>query len=178
VSKKKFTDGLESLFGIASDDEMQDNSPFLARTESTEQNVELVESSATAKKKSKRRRSGKNFTSDLDSLFDEVGVESSSSRAVLEPSPERPTTRTRLRRRKPVSGLDALIRGTVHPKPVEIEAQGRKRVTFVFDKHKLSKLKVIARSEKAYLKDIIGKVVGEYIEEYEKMNGEVIDGTP
>ena len=51
---------------------------------------------------------------------------------------------------------------------VEVNVPTKKRVTFVFDKEKLAKLKEIARTEKAYLKDIIGDVVSRFIEKYEK----------
>jgi hypothetical protein len=70
-----------------------------------------------------------------------------------------------------MSGLDALIRQTVEPNREEIKRAAvpkeKKRVTFVFDKKKLLKLKKIAKLEKAYLKDIIGGLISEYLDEYD-----------
>ena len=39
-----------------------------------------------------------------------------------------------------------------------------------FDQKKIEKLKSIARVEKAYLKDIVGELISEYIEKYEGGN--------
>ena len=71
--------------------------------------------------------------------------------------------------RKKFSGLDALIRSTIEPKPVEPPVEkNTKRVTLVFDKEKLSKLKSIARAKRTYIKDIIDDMVSEFIVQYEE----------
>lgn len=70
-----------------------------------------------------------------------------------------------------MNGLDALIRQTVESSMMEVEpapALSKKRVTFVFDKQKLSRLKRIAKIERAYLKDIIGDLISEFIDDYEE----------
>lgn len=173
MSKKKFTDGLENLFGIAHEDELQDQSPLLVRTDTKE---DVAVATKEKKKRKVRRRSSKSFTSDLESLF---------QLSVKDPSPEksvkkqeenlRSSVRSRRIRRKPVSGLDALIRQTLHSSRVEVEASTKKRVTFIFDKNKLGKLKNIARSERAYLKDIIGEIISEFIQNYETKHGSIPD---
>ncbi|MEY3052065.1 MAG: hypothetical protein RLY31_1850 [Bacteroidota bacterium] len=71
-------------------------------------------------------------------------------------------------RRRPGGGLDVLIRRTVEMGAVEEDASGTKRLTVSFDKEKLNKLKIIARLEKAYLKDILGEIIDEYISRYEE----------
>jgi len=48
-----------------------------------------------------------------------------------------------------------------------------KRVSFVFDKSKLKKLKSIAKIKKAHLKDIIDEVVAEYLSEFENKHGNI-----
>ena len=63
-----------------------------------------------------------------------------------------------------------MIRHTEDMEVVEVNVPTKKRVTFVFDKEKLAKLKEIAKMEKAYLKDIIGDVVSSFIEKYEEEN--------
>jgi len=69
-------------------------------------------------------------------------------------------------------GLDLLIRQTSEETYIEYQSEN-KRVTFVFDKKKLERLKKIAKSQKAFLKDIIGDVVSKYIEQYEDSNGDL-----
>ena len=65
-----------------------------------------------------------------------------------------------------------LIRRTVESGAVEADRKtGKKRLTVTFDKEKIQKLKKIARLEKAYLKDILGKLVEEYIQDYESEKG-------
>ena len=61
-----------------------------------------------------------------------------------------------------------LIRRTVEMGAVEEDNSGTKRLTVTFDKEKLNKLKHIARLEKAYLKDILGDIIDEYITRYEQ----------
>ncbi len=156
MSKKKFTDGLESLFGKTSEDPFQEDSPLLVTTGGE------VEKKP-ARRPARKRSTGKSFTSDLDSLFEQVVRE----KVKEEVSPDERHSKTRKKRPKPVSGLDALIRRTSNFEPEAFESAIKKRVTFVFDKQKLIKLKKIAKTEKAYLQDIIGSVVSDYIEAYE-----------
>ena len=71
-------------------------------------------------------------------------------------------------------GLDSLIRSTVEDSLMVIEpTSNNKRVSFVFDKSKLKKLKSIAKIKKAYLKDIIDEVVAEYLAEFESKHGNI-----
>ena len=67
--------------------------------------------------------------------------------------------------------MDSLIRETVETSKVEITPAEKKRVTFIFDKKKIERLKNIARLEKAYVKDIINQLVSEYIDQYDVSNG-------
>ena len=55
-----------------------------------------------------------------------------------------------------------------HRFSINYTIEGPQLEYFVFDKEKLAKLKEIAKMEKAYLKDIIGDVVSNFIEKYEK----------
>ena len=88
-----------------------------------------------------------------------------------EAAPKPTRKRRTVRSPRPRGGLDLLIRQTSEETYIEYQSEN-KRVTFVFDKKKLEKLKVIAKSQKAFLKDIIGDVVSKYIEEYEDSNGD------
>lgn len=176
MSKKKFTDGLESLFGSTTieDKTLQEDSVLIVETK--EQPTETLKKKKK-KKSGARRSSGKNFTSDLDSLFSGA----MSVRVEEGPKKSRSKSDSKAKAPKPVrvrtlNGLDALIRRTVEAGQTEVQAElpvTRKRVTFIFDKEKLHRLKRIAKHEKLYLKDIIGDVVSKWIEEYEKDNGQV-----
>jgi len=65
-------------------------------------------------------------------------------------------------------GIDSLIRSTVEGSIMQIEStSNKKRVSFVFDKEKLKKLKTIAKLKKSYLKDVIDEVVADYLVKYE-----------
>ncbi len=51
------------------------------------------------------------------------------------------------------------------------EASGKKRLTVAVDRSKLDKLKVIARMENSYLKDLLVNLIDGYIEEYTQQKG-------
>lgn len=162
MSKKRFTDGLESLFGFSEGGELPEESPLL---EETEVKVKVVS------KSKKKGRSSKNFTSDLDSLFaDSLQETIEETRTDYRENGSVKVDKKR-KQRRPVSGLDALIRRTVEGGESEVSYDKRKRVTFVFEKAKVEKLKKIAKSQKMYLKDILGDIVKDYLKKYEKEEG-------
>ncbi len=177
MSKKTLKDGLESLFGM---------SPASVEEETAFMGDNVLPGSKKAKKTSQKKvsdnrsRSGssKSFTADLESLFQTVVKESVAEEKKKIAREKKRTlgtshtdTGSAETTRRPMSGLDALIRKTVDPNKEEIKQavipKEKKRVTFVFDKKKLMKLKTIAKLEKAYLKDIIGGLISEYLEEYD-----------
>jgi len=162
VSKKKFKDGLESLFGgpAVAEPSLPENSPLL---EQTEKKKNAANSKKGLKVRAKRSRTGKNFTSDLDTLFESV-IESN----IRESKEDKQTKGRRASRAKrpPVVGLDALIQRTTDDNYDYTST--KKRVTFIFEKKKLDKLKRIAKLQNAYLKDIIGKIVGTHIDKYDE----------
>ena len=157
-SKKKFKAGLESLFGTEKDQEtLAEESPLLVKTQA------LVK-----KKKEKRvkKASGKNFTSDLDSLFEDSVKETIKEQAqTLVRGSKSEKKQARRRNKKPLIGLDALIQRTYDGVD---DSDFKKRVTVVLEKKKVEKLKKIAKSEKKYLKDILGNLVNEFMKEYDK----------
>lgn len=167
MSKKRFTDGLESLFGAKSESEnLPEESPLLIKTE-----VKVV---AVSSKKKTKSRTNKNFTSDLDSLFEDAlqeTIEEKMAEHRISSTQTATTNRNKKSVRRPVSGLDALIRRTIEGAESEISYEKRKRVTFVFEKNKVEKLKQIAKMEKTYLKDILGDIVEEYIKKFENKKG-------
>ena len=176
MSKKKFTDGLESLFSIDHNKESGQGTTFLEGMNPDELKP------GGGKPAVNKSTSRKNFTTDLDSLLQEAMQESfeeqiqereAASNAGKTPQP----FHQQAHRRKPLGGLDMLIRRTVERGSVEEDQlTGTRRLTVSFDKEKLSKLKTIARMEKAYLKDILGDIVEEYIRRYENQKGAVGGG--
>ncbi len=156
---------MESAFGVASE-------------ENFEGGLLLDERPAPKKRKrlpSKKLSSRKNFTSDLDTLF-EAALNESLDQKIQQQTPDlEAKTKASLHQisgKKPLSGLDTLIRQTANKVYKEDDKKiPVKRVTFVFDRKKLEKLKRIARREKAYLKDLIGDAVSEFIQEYEQKEG-------
>ena len=162
MSKKRFTDGLESLFGAP-------ETPADERVLIVEKHEERADRAAAARKPKKRSR--KNFTSDLDSLFEEV---TSTIVEAVETAPEPPRRAGGRAPKRPVAptGLDALIRRTVEERMDSTDRE-RKRLTLTLDRQKVMKLKSIARHEKAYLRDIVGELVAKYIKKYERQNGDV-----
>ncbi len=159
-NKKKFKAGLESLFGTDKDQEtLAEESPLLVKTQAL-----------TKKKKEKRikkRASGKNFTSDLDSLFEDSVKETIKEQAQsLVEGSNSEKHQSRRKTKKPLIGLDALIQRTYDGGPDDSDF--KKRVTVVLEKKKVERLKKIAKSEKKYLKDILGNLVNEFMKEYDR----------
>lgn len=164
MSKKRFTSGLESIFDDAAE-------AILTESVALVDNVPL---SAQPVKRVKARGSSKDFSSDLDSLLEEALRDDSEETARSGAGSSAPGKKNATKPLSPraQSGLDALIRQTIQFSIEEQEdSPAIKRVTFTVDKNKLDKLKMIARVEKAYLKDILSKIVAEYIREYEQQKG-------
>lgn len=184
MAKKKFIDGLESLFGGPTVEEKFQDNPLLSDSEPTETTPEkrAVDKKEEAKPRaSRKRRAGKSFTSDLDSLFQEVLQETieeklgEKGRESLEVKVAKPHQSTR-RRRRPVMGLDVLIRHTSGLSKEELMTTSfQKRITFVYDKEKVAQLKGIAKEKKMYMKDIIGKAVSAWLKEYEESEGKILE---
>ena len=182
MSKKKFKKGLESLFGDWGGDPIEDVVLELENTEDYQSEPEKPRPHAK-KDSSKRANAGKNFTMDLDSLFQEVVHESIEEQFELKKEKEKDKKNNKNQKSKskpekkkrrviPRSGgIDSLIRSTVEGSIMQIEStSNKKRVSFVFDKEKLKKLKSIAKVKKAYLKDVIDEVVAEYLSKHDEFD--------
>jgi hypothetical protein len=159
MSKKKFSQGLDELFSDA------------------RHGSALAEGDADASAARERRAGHKNFAAGLDALLQEVLDESMEKFAANQPDSVSASGKTRssagdaLRASMP-SGLDALIRQTIDIQEVASDEQsGKKRLTVAVDRQKLEKLKLIARLENAYLKDLLVTLIDGYIEEYAQQKG-------
>ncbi|MBU6341587.1 MAG: hypothetical protein KGS48_08860 [Bacteroidetes bacterium] len=150
MSKKRFSEGLEEL---------------------------LQDSTQTAGNAADRKSAHKNFLSDIDSLLQEALDESLEKYEANQPDSLTASAKNRSGSdknppRQSLSGLDALIRQTIDLQEITSdEVSGKKRLTVAVDKTKLEKLKVIARLENAYLKDLLVNLIDGYIEDYVQQKG-------
>lgn len=179
MSKKKFKKGLESLFGDWGGEPIEDVVLELEHSDEDPQ-PEIQQPTPHSKKDvDKKANAGKNFSDDLDLLFQEVMHESIEEQIEKRKNKvkkkEEPKKVRKKRKVIPRSGgIDSLIRSTVEGSIIDIQTEkNTKRVSFVFDKDKLKKLKSIAKVKKSYLKDVIDEVVQHYLEQYESKNGKV-----
>ena len=158
MSKKRFTEGLESIFGEAAEETLQENSPLLSSTQETKPKPS----------EENRRSSGKNFSSDLQDFLQDA-FEESLEKQIEERKKNnqlQEKAKVKKRHRRPMGGLDALIRSTIEPKNRRVAPERAKRVTLTFDPQKLEKLKEIARLKKSYLRDIIDEIVADFLDTY------------
>lgn len=162
MSKKRFSSGLDDLFSEAA--AMQQGGIEAA----------TIFAPATERKASPH----KNFAAGLDALLQEALEESLERYESNQPDTTTPssaksrTQRTAAPSHSALSGLDALIRQTIDVQEISNdEASGKKRLTVAVDRSKLDKLKVIARMENAYLKDLLVSLIDGYIEEYTQQKG-------
>lgn len=156
MSKKKFIDGLESVFK-ENEDELVEHYDA--------QNEAVTEETIVAAVKPKR--SGKNFTADIGSAMQDSFVTEAENYL----TPEEQVTISEVSKkpmRRPLSGLDALLRRTIENSDLDNET--KRRVVLILESGKLEKLKEIAKSESLVLREIIEKSVNFFIEDYERRN--------
>jgi hypothetical protein len=164
VSKKKFTGGLDTLFEVT--ETVMDNTPSVSQARQAE--------SSTTQSALVRRVTSKNFTSDLDSLFQEAfteAVEEKLGKMKRASGIEDPFENNRRQYKQPLSGLDALIRSTVDTSLAGLDHAAIKRLTIMFEYQKIEKLKSIAKVERSFVKDLVSGVLTEFINDYEKRTG-------
>ncbi len=164
MSRKKFIESVESLFG-------EDDSAILS-----EESVLLSGKSAGKKRSAAIGRSshGKNFSSDLENFLEESFEESFEEQLQQsESKPPEADAQIKKRPRRPSGGLDALIRSTVAPSQIEYQEKPTRRITLLFDQKKLERLKTIARLERTYLKDIIDDIVEDFLKSYREKNDDI-----
>ena len=159
MAKKKFKDGLESLFLDTREESASQKTPL------------LFDAEPETPKKGRTSSSGKHFSDDLEIFFQEALRDSIQDELAGRPGQQLKSPRTRPSA-KPKDGLDALIRATIETSDLDLRYDNaKKRITISFDQKQIDKLKRIARLEKTLLKDMIAGVVAEYIRDYERNKG-------
>ena len=145
---------LDLIFEDNYEDTFKDDSPLLGAVIEKKTVTLAKKSDAKVAKKSIRKRARKpirkSFSTSMDFLF--------GAPKAVEDTAEKPKDAR-------LAGIDLLIKGTLEDSKriVEQVAPQKKRVTFIIDKEKLSKIKSIAKSEKAYIKDVFDQIVSEYL---------------
>ena len=152
---------MESLFG---DPAVAGMSPFLVDEQETPKQAII--------KKTRKRASSKNFTSDLESLFLDT-PSNDIPEQIEQTSVSKRTKGIKRRTEKPVVGLDALIRRTIeeNKEGLPTVASIRKRITITMEKKKLEQLKEIAKEKKTYLRNIIDELVSEFLKDNTLQDG-------
>lgn len=163
MSKKRFTAGLESLFG--------DTADIFSDKDTLPADAELAQGKQgdAAVKKAGNKDFSSALASFLHTAFEDAFEEQVEARKAAQPtSGDIPAPAPR-----PAGGLDLLIRNTITPSGVEIHPFSTRRITLVFDNDMLGKLKSIAKIEKSHLKDIVNDIVAAYISDYERQYGKL-----
>jgi hypothetical protein len=168
VAKKKFTSDFDSIFDDSETEPLKITNEDIAADLPTAPTVSPV---------SNKKATLKNFTSDLDALFRDAMTEAVEERVTkikrsvgIEDDPFEESARAF---KKPLSGLDALIRQTMDTSLAGMEHAAVKRITLLFESAKIDKLKNIAKLERAFMKDLVQSVITEFIVDYEKRKGAI-----
>jgi len=148
LAKKRFTEGLDSLFGGADEQSQQTLSLFPEGS-----------SSGVAKRDDEKKNS-KGFASQLDAFLAEA-FESEAEKTETKSQKNKPARR--------LAGLDLLIQQTTEsPKSKSAKIADKRRLTLAFDKRQLADLKRIAEEEGVFLKDLIAQLIERYLHERDK----------
>lgn len=164
MSKKRFTDGLESLMGESSASKAQVKELLLFPEMAKEKPAPKYE----------KKPSQKGFAAELQSFLTEAFEESFESQmSVLERDIDSPPQQASASKsvRRPPSGLDALIRSTLEPDTINVQEYPSRRIVLTFDEAKIEKLQHIAQLKKTVMKDMISEIVSNFIRTYEKKKG-------
>jgi hypothetical protein len=155
MSKKKFTNGLESLFFEGHDEEitMTMVEPTVAVRE------ERMSSTRTV------RKGGKDFSSDIDQVIIDSFVTNNDEK---QRSGDADINYAHIKKpkRNSLGGLESLLTRTLEISDFDFET--KRRIVLILEQAKVDRLKEIAKSEQSFLKDIITKSVSYYIDQYDR----------
>ena len=119
---------------------------------------------ATVKETTKSKRSGKDFSSDLGHAMQDVFIRQEED-YIAQDDNLRITDLSRRAFRKPLSGLESLLRKTIDSE--ELDNETKRRIVVIIESGKVEKLKSIAKEESLFLKEIIERCVNLFLEDYE-----------
>lgn len=145
MAKKRFTEGLDSLFG--------------GSNELTKEPLSLFpeEKRQGSAKRDEEKKSNKGFASQLDAFLAE---------AFENEDHKEQASKASSRKGKRLAGLDLLIQQTAEAPPKNLpRLTDKRRLTLAFDKQQLNRLKEIAEREGVFLKDLINQLIERYLQE-------------
>ncbi len=154
MSKKKFTDGLESVFDSS---ENESGSMMATVLQETRQQEERIIKAA--------RKGGKNFSSDIDDVIMNSFVTNHTEVSNNDDYNDFHYSNKKAQRR-PLNGLEALLTRTMDYG--DLDNDTKRRIVLILEQHKVTRLQEIAKEEQLFLKDIILKSVSFYIDQYDK----------
>lgn len=167
MSKKSFTNGLESLFSSPREERGLGTLERPKRKSRAGQARQEEPVTEEENDKGPKRAQHKNFASDLESLLEEVFNDSLQEALEHDPDSTREKHPPEPLNRE-ASGIDALIRSTLETSEIEVQTGKSRRVTFFFDARKVERLKEIARQENVYMREVISRIVAEYLARFEQ----------
>lgn len=166
MSKKSFTDGLESLFSAPREKEALDT---LAPPKRKTGKRAMGESTEKEQEETKARRSGqKTFSLDLEAFLADVLNESLQEELARTESVPTGSKKDPPGEIPHGDGVDALIRSTLETSTMEVTSGKTKRVTFFFEPGKVELLKALAKEENIFMREKISQIVAEYLERYQE----------
>ncbi|MCO6486337.1 MAG: hypothetical protein J5I41_11245 [Saprospiraceae bacterium] len=168
MSRKSFTDGLESLFSSAREERAlrRLSRPGRHPGPSGKEESTAVAEEEREVRTGRRGSHQKTFALDIEAFLEDVLQES--IREELEKEASRPKKPDKELVQEPPTGVDALIRSTLESGEMEIQTGKTRRVTFFFDERKVERLKEIAKRENIYLREVISRIVAEYLSRMER----------
>lgn len=197
MSKKKFIDGLESLFAEPTAQELRDANAWFqwkgdpeVRKDSNELPSygektttsfrDLLEKSLEESLKDDDLDDNIFYAAEdnllaaeeeCDTLEDNHSVEGTPVNKDFKPLQKNAYISNK--KRKPLSGLDILIRRTVDPSAEDYYEQFNQRLTLTFDKSLVKKLKLIARRQGSSLFQVVKEVMSKFVKEFESQKGKL-----
>lgn len=170
-SKKSFSDNLSNIFEYTlNEDNKQDNPTFLSKSEEFFEKKEdtVLDDGNVKEKKNTRKTPRKSFSEGLESFFKESIEEAIGDSATVTEVKKGVVKKGKKR----AIGIEVLLQRTLfkeYEDQFHDEKKERypktKRITFVLDSEKVDVLKNIARKEKKELRQIISKLIEEYIQD-------------
>lgn len=150
MSKKKFSQGLSELLDDIA------GSPG---------DLEQIAQTPTA---APRKHGHKNFFADLESLMEEAMRDGEAQREADEKQASY-KSKSEKAQAGLAGGLDMLIRQTISFEERNAAASDdKRRITVLVDRQKAERLKQIARTQNAFMKDLIARMIESYIESFQE----------
>lgn len=156
MSKKKFSDGLDSIFSDIHEEPM---ATTYVLKDSPKVDVEERNSRM-------ERKGGKNFSSNMDDVIMKSFVTNGENKNKEEDDNSNIRYSHVKKQRTPLTGIDGLFSRSIEYG--DLDSDTKKRIVLILENKKVDRLKAIAKKEDLFLKDIITQSVSSFIENYDR----------